>query len=188
MDTKSRSIKYSYALKIAAFLAAVTLVFASVWNGVSVVRMIYDYGWENLMVRDKPVYTNAARFQRTVGTALENLETVYVSNSWDDYRAANYAPLEEVQADALESFRKFRTQTETTAKQRYAQDVSDAVSADGEIYYETTASDGTAEVTLTDEGREYIRQTARPRRKSRRRWKKSITICLPLQSAPLNLR
>ena len=42
MDTKSRSIKYSYALKIAAFLAAATLVFASVWNGVSVVRMIYD--------------------------------------------------------------------------------------------------------------------------------------------------
>ncbi len=161
MDTKSRSIKYSYALKIAAFLAAVTLVFASVWNGVSVVRMIYDYGWENLMVRDKPVYTNAARFQRTVGTALENLETVYVSNSWDDYRAANYASLEDVQADALESFRKFRTETETTAKHRYAQDVSDTVSADGEIYYETTASDGAAEATLTDEGREYIRNTAR---------------------------
>lgn len=161
MDTKSRSIKYSYALKIAAFLAAVTLVFASVWNGVSVVRMIYDYGWENLMVRDKPVYTNAARFQRNVGTALENLETVYVSNSWDDYREANYPSLEEAQADALEAFRNFRTQTETTAKHRYAQDVSNAVSADGEVYYETTASDGTAEVTLTDEGREYIRNTAR---------------------------
>ncbi len=66
MDTKSRSIKYSYALKIAAFLAAVTLVFASVWNGVSVVRMIYDYGWENLMVRDKPVYMSATRGTTTV--------------------------------------------------------------------------------------------------------------------------
>lgn len=172
MDTKSRSIKYSYALKIAAFLAAVTLVFASVWNGVSVVRMIYDYGWENLMVRDKPVYTNAARFQRNVGTALENLETVYVSNSWDDYREANYPSLEEAQADALEAFRDFRSETETTAKHRYALDASDSVSTEDKDYdyYETTAyaaenvttaSGDASIVILTDEGQEYLRQSAR---------------------------
>lgn len=172
MDTKSRSIKYSYALKIAAFLAAVTLVFASVWNGVSVARMIYDYGWENLMVRDKPVYTNAARFQQNVGTALENLETVYVSNSWDDYYAANYSTLEEVQADALESFRDFRSETETTAKHRYALDASDSVSTEDKDYdyYETTAyaaenvttaSGDASIVILTDEGQEYLRQSAR---------------------------
>lgn len=171
MDTKSRSIKYSYALKITAFLAAVSLVFASAWNGVSVTRMIYDYGWENLMVRDKPVYTNAARFQRNVGTALENLEKAYVSNSWDDYRAANYPSLEEVEADALEAFQKFRAETETTAKHRYAQDASDSVSTDDKDYdgYETTAyaaEDTTASgnasvVILTDEGQEYLRQSAR---------------------------
>lgn len=171
MDTKSRSIKYSYALKIAAFLAAVSLVFASAWNGVSVARMIYDYGWENLMVRDKPVYTNAARFQRNVGTALENLEKAYVSNSWDDYRAANYPSLEEVEADALEAFQNFRAETETTAKHRYAQDASDSVSTDDKDYdgYETTAyaaEDATASgnvsvVILTDEGQEYLRQSAR---------------------------
>lgn len=171
MDTKSRSIKYSYALKIAAFLAAVTLVFASAWNGVGVARMIYDYGWENLMVRDKPVYTNAARFQRNVGTALENLEKAYVSNSWDDYRAANYPSLEEVEADALEAFQKFRAETETTAKHRYAQDASDSVSTDDKDYdgYETTAyaaEDTTASgnvsvVILTDEGQEYLQQSAR---------------------------
>lgn len=171
MDTKSRSIKYSYALKIAAFLAAVSLVFASAWNGVGVARMIYDYGWENLMVRDKPVYTNAARFQRNVGTALENLEKAYVSNSWDDYRAANYPSLEEVEADALEAFQKFRAETETTAKHRYAQDASDSVSTDDKDYdgYETTAyaaEDTTASgnasvVILTDEGQEYLRQSAR---------------------------
>lgn len=171
MDTKSRSIKYSYALKIAAFLAAVSLVFASAWNGVGVARMIYDYGWENLMVRDKPVYTNAARFQRNVGTALENLEKAYVSNSWDDYRAANYPSLEEVEADALEAFQKFRAEIETTAKHRYAQDASDSVSTDDKDYdgYETTAyaaEDTTASgnvsvVILTDEGQEYLRQSAR---------------------------
>lgn len=171
MDTKSRSIKYSYALKIAAFLAAVTLVFASGWNGVGVARMIYDYGWENLMVRDKPVYTNAARFQQNVGTALENLETVYVSNSWEDYRAANYPTLEEVQADALKSFQNFRAETETTAKHRYALDASDSVSTDDKdyAYYETTAyAENTTDVSgnasiviLTDEGQEYLRQSAR---------------------------
>lgn len=172
MDTKSRSIKYSYALKITAFLAAVSLVFASAWNGVSVTRMIYDYGWENLMVRDKPVYTNAARFQRNVGTALENLEKAYVSNSWDDYRAANYPSLEEVEADALEAFQKFRAETETTAKHRYAQDASDSVSTDDKDYngYETTAyaaenvttaSGDASIVILTDEGQEYLRQSAR---------------------------
>lgn len=172
MDTKSRSIKYSYALKITAFLAAVSLVFASAWNGVSVTRMIYDYGWENLMVRDKPVYTNAARFQRNVGTALENLEKAYVSNSWDDYRAANYPSLEEVEADALEAFQKFRAETETTAKHRYAQDASDSVSTEDKDYdyYETTAyaaenvttaSGDASIVILTDEGQEYLRQSAR---------------------------
>ena len=171
MDTKSRSIKYSYALKIAAFLAAVTLVFASGWNGVGVARMIYDYGWENLMVRDKPVYTNAARFQQNVGTALENLETVYVSNSWEDYRAANYPTLEEVQADALKSFQDFRAETETTAMHRYALSASDSVSTDDKDYdyYETTAyAENTTDVSgnasiviLTDEGQEYLRQSAR---------------------------
>lgn len=171
MDTKSRSIKYSYALKIAAFLAAVSLVFASAWNGVGVARMIYDYGWENLMVRDKPVYTNAARFQRNVGTALENLEKAYVSNSWDDYRAANYPSLEEVEADALEAFQKFRAETETTAKHRYAQDASDSVSTDDKDYdgyvttayaaEDTTASGNVSVVILTDEGQEYLRQSAR---------------------------
>ena len=172
MDTKSRSIKYSYALKITAFLAAVSLVFASAWNGASVARMIYDYGWENLMVRDKPVYTNAARFQQNVGTALENLETVYVSNSWDDYYVANYSTLEEVQADALESFRDFRSETETTAKHRYALDASDSVSTEDKDYdyYETTAyaaenvttaSGDASIVILTDEGQEYLRQSAR---------------------------
>ncbi len=171
MDTKSRSIKYSYALKIAAFLAAITLVFASVWNGVSVARMIYDYGWENLMVRDKPVYTNAARFQRNVGTALENLETVYVNNSWEDYRAATSPSLEEVQADALESFRDFRAEIETTARHKYALNASDSVSTEDKDYdyYETTAyaaevttaPGDTSTVILTDEGQEYLRNSAR---------------------------
>lgn len=164
MDTKSRNIKYSYAFKISAFLAAILLVFAGAWNAANVTRMLYDYGWDNIMVREKPIFTDSSQFQSSVGKCMQNLAA---QMSWEAY-AEKYGynhSLEEEQALALEEFAQYKKDVLNTAVRTYGYATDASVTDEnGESVYDYTdaaviIAENTDERQLSDAAQNYLNRT-----------------------------
>ena len=108
MATKLKNIKYAYGLKTVAFLLAAACVFSGAWSAGSIVNILNDFGWENTMVREKPVFTDTALFQNEVDSASQNLCSAYIYNDWETDALPNYATLAEEQAAAEQVRRQLR--------------------------------------------------------------------------------
>ncbi|MGN0520007.1 MAG: sensor histidine kinase [Candidatus Fimenecus sp.] len=119
MDTKSNGIKYSYGMKIAAFLLAALCVLSSAWCCVEITKMLHDYGWKNLLVRENAEFTDTAMFYNELATAAKQVKNGALAGTWEEERAENYDTLEAEQARALEQFRTFQAQSETAARDLY---------------------------------------------------------------------
>lgn len=103
------------------FLLAATFVFAGAWSAGSIVNILNDFGWENTMVREKPVFTDTALFQNEVNSAAQNLYSACIYNDWETDALPMYATLEEEQAAAEQ------------VRQRLRESVYEELS--GEYYY-----------------------------------------------------
>lgn len=133
MDTRSRSIKYSYGLKVTALLIAMVCVFSSAWCCIDLTKILYDYGWENILVRENAVFTDTSLFQNEVAQALEDVHTANLSASWEQHAAEKFLSLEEEQARALEQFRDFKADVEQHVLKYYgvsADELSDEQETD----------------------------------------------------------
>lgn len=119
MATKSNGIKYSYGMKVTAFLLAALCVLASVWCCVEITKMLHDYGWKNLLVRENAEFTDTAMFYNELATAAKQVKNGALAGTWEEERAENYDTLEAEQTRALEQFRAFQAQSEKEARDRY---------------------------------------------------------------------
>lgn len=108
MAIKSKNIKSSYGLKTLAFLLAAALVFAGAWSAGSIMNILNDFGWENTMVREKPVFTDTALFQNEINSTAQNLYSACIYNDWETDALPNYATLAEEQAAAEQVRRQLR--------------------------------------------------------------------------------
>lgn len=108
MAIKSKNIKSSYGLKTLAFLLAAALVFAGAWSAGSIMNILNDFGWENTMVREKPVFTDTALFQNEIDSTAQNLYSACIYNDWETDALPNYATLAEEQAAAEQVRRQLR--------------------------------------------------------------------------------
>lgn len=119
MDTKSNGIKYSYGMKVTAFLFAALCVLSSAWCCVEITKMLHDYGWKNLLVRENAEFTDTAMFYNELATAAKQVKNGALAGTWEEERAENYDTLEAEQTRALEQFRAFQAQSEKEARDRY---------------------------------------------------------------------
>ncbi|MDO4154907.1 MAG: HAMP domain-containing sensor histidine kinase [Clostridia bacterium] len=119
MDTKSNGIKYSYGMKVTAFLLAALCVLSSAWCCVEITKMLPDYGWKNLLVRENAAFSDTAMFYNELATAAKQVKYGALAGTWEEERAENYDTLEAEQSRALEQFRAFQAQSETEARDRY---------------------------------------------------------------------
>lgn len=119
MATKSNGIKYSYGMKVTAFLLAALCVLSSAWCCVEITKMLHDYGWKNLLVRENAAFSDTAMFYNELATAAKQVKNGALAGTWEEERAENYDTLEAEQARALEQFRAFQAQSETEARRRY---------------------------------------------------------------------
>lgn len=121
MATKSKNIKYSYGLKTIAFLLAAVCVFSGAWITGSMLKILNDFGWENTMVREKPVFTDTALFQNEVGNAVLNVYNACIYNDWETDALPTYATLEEEQAAAEQMRQNLRERVyeELSGEYRY---------------------------------------------------------------------
>ncbi len=151
MDTKSRSIKYSYGMKVTAFLLAAAFVLSSAWCCVEITKMLHDFGWENLLVRENAGFTDTQMFYNEFATAAQHVKNGPLAHSWEEECAEKYGTLEEEQKLALEQFYAFKDSKEKEARKRYAYTAVADTDADA---IETTAAQVTKPVT-TDNAEAY---------------------------------
>ena len=144
MDTKSKGIKYSYGMKVTAFLLAALCVLSSAWCCVEITKMLHDYGWKNLLVRENAAFTDTAMFYNEVATAARQVKNGALAGTWEEERAENYDTLEAEKARALEQFRAFQVQSEKEAKRQFTHTADDNDGNDDTLT-ETTSSE-----TVTD--------------------------------------
>ncbi len=142
MDTKSKSIKYSYGMKVTAFLLAAAFLLSSAWCCVEITKMLHDFGWENLLVRENAGFTDTQMFYNEFATAAQQVKDGPLARSWEEERAEKYGTLEEEQTLALEQFRDFKERQEQEARRRYAYTAA-YYDSDADAV-ETTAAQGTA--------------------------------------------
>lgn len=119
MDTKSNGIKYSYGMKVTAFLLAALCVLSSAWCCVEITKMLHDCGWENLLVREDAAFTDTTMFYNELATAVKQVKNGVLAGTWEEELAERYDTLNEEQARALEQFRAFQAQSETEARRLY---------------------------------------------------------------------
>lgn len=119
MATKSNGIKYSYGMKVTAFLLAALCVLSSAWCCVEITKMLHDYGWKNLLVRENAEFTDTAMFYNELAAAAKQVKNGALAGTWEEERAENYDTLEAEQTRALEQFRAFQAQSEKEARDRY---------------------------------------------------------------------
>lgn len=119
MATKSNAIKYSYGMKITAFLLATVCVFSAAWCSISVTKMLHDYGWENLLVRENAEFTDTLSFYDGIAEASALVSAAHLSGDWETVRAEKYGTAEEEVTYALRAFRSFLLDIEQEAKKQY---------------------------------------------------------------------
>lgn len=144
MDTKSKGIKYSYGMKVTAFLLAALCVLSSAWCCVEITKMLHDYGWKNLLVRENAAFTDTAMFYNEIATAAKQVKNGALAGTWEEERAENYDTLEAEKMRALEQFRAFQVQSEKEAKRQFTHTADDNDGNDDTLT-ETTLSE-----TVTD--------------------------------------
>ncbi len=141
MDTKSKGIKYSYGMKVTAFVLAALCVLASAWCCVEITKMLHDCGWENLLVRENASFTDTAMFYNEVAAAAKHVKNGALAGTWEEERVTNYDTLQDEQARALEQFRAFQAQSEKEAQRRFSYTADDN---------DDTLTETTAPETVTD--------------------------------------
>lgn len=157
MDTKSNGIKYSYGMKVMAVLLAAVCVFFSAWCCVHITKMLRDYGWENLLVRENAKFTDTLLFYDEVGEAADAAYTAKLSGTWEEKRTKEFGTLEEEQDYALQAFRKFRASEEAYAVSHFAESVTEASGAPVETStYAASSTDSSFAYSFTKEGKNYL--------------------------------
>ena len=157
MDTKSNGIKYSYGMKVTAVLLAAVCVFSSAWCCVYITKMLRDYGWENLLVRENAKFTDTVLFYDEVGEAADAAYTAKLSGTWEEKRTKEFGTLEEEQDYALQAFRKFRASEEAYAVSHFTESVTDASGAPVETTtYAASSTDSSFAYSFTKEGKNYL--------------------------------
>lgn len=130
MDIKSNGIKYSYGMKVIAFLLATAFVLSSAWCCAEITKMLHDFGWENLLVRENAGFTDTLMFYNEFSTAAWRVKNGPLAHTWEEECAENYGTLEEEQQRALEQFRAFKASAEKEAGKLYVYDGAETDTAE----------------------------------------------------------
>lgn len=146
MATRLKNIKSSAWLKCTAYFLAAICVFTATWNAVGALKTLSDYGIESTLFRERAEFIDTTYFRWEIASAIDDLHTVHLRNSWEEDGLSKYHTLEETKQAVLEKFSAFLTDTMETAVAR-----SKAESGVYDSYENVTTADGEAYDWTQDE-------------------------------------
>lgn len=146
MATRLKNIRSSAWLKCTAYFLAAICVFTATWNAVGALKTLSDYGIESTLFRERAEFIDTTYFRWEIASAIDNLHTVHLRNSWEEDGLSKYHTLEETKQAALEKFSAFLTDTMESAVAR-----SKAESGIYDSYENVTTADGEAYDWTQDE-------------------------------------
>lgn len=139
MDTKLKNYKYSYGMKVAAFMLALVLGFSSAFFAALAVDNLYNYGSS---VLTKPTerldIAETSAFTAQMTNDLKSIYTAGGIRTWAQYKEENFSSYEKELQLAQYEFKVFKDDSMSAAVARYyaGKSASDAGASSEE--YETT--------------------------------------------------
>lgn len=107
MATRLKNIRSSAWLKCTAYFLAAICVFTATWNAVGALKTLSDYGIESTLFRERAEFIDTTYFRWEIASAIDNLHTVHLRNSWEEDGLSQYHTLEETKQAAREAFSAF---------------------------------------------------------------------------------
>lgn len=150
MDTKSKKYKYSYGMKVAAFMLALVLGFSSAFFAALATDNLYNYG---SAVLTKPTerldVAETSAFTAQLTNDLQSIYTAGGIRTWAQYKEEKFSSYEEELQLAQYEFKAFKEDSMSSAVARYYAGKGESnAEASPEDYETTTLYQGSSSDTV----------------------------------------